>query len=192
MTLNKTKPQERIGSGLVKLSKMDSGEPEIFISIQGEGVSAGTPCVFIRLASCNLSCNWCDTKYTWDWKNYEYADHVITLHNDDIYSKIEEYKLKHVVITGGEPLVMRDFDQVVEAIDPSKHYIISDTNGWFLDDKKAKHLKSIGVEKIQLSLDSFIEEEHDKFRNKPHSYKKVIYVIFNAATVLLNIIWIDI
>ena len=34
---------------------------------------------------------------------------------------------------------MRDFDKVVEAIDPDKHYVITDTNGWFLDDKKAKH-----------------------------------------------------
>ena len=107
MTLNKTSSKELVDSNIVKLSKLDSGKPEIFVSIQGEGVFAGTPCVFIRLASCNLSCSWCDTKYTWDWKNYEYANHVMTLHNDDIYSMIDEYNLKHVVITGGEPLLQQ-------------------------------------------------------------------------------------
>ena len=88
----------------------------------------------------------------------------------NISKQADELGLARFVITGGEPLVMKDFDQVVEAIDPDKHYIISDTNGWFLDDKKAKHIKSIGVEKVQLSLDSFIEEDHDNFRNKKHSY----------------------
>ena len=82
---------------------------------------------------------------------------------------------------------MRDFDKVVEAIDPDKHYVITDTNGWFLDDKKAKHIKSIGVEKVQLSLDSFIEEEHDKFRNKPHSYK-VMRAVDAALNADLNLI----
>ena len=107
MTLNRAKSQKLLDSRLIKLSKMDSGKPEIFVSIQGEGVFAGTPCIFIRLASCNLSCNWCDTKYTWDWKNYEYADHVITLNDDDIYLIIKEHNLKHVVITGGEPLLQK-------------------------------------------------------------------------------------
>ena len=72
---------------------------------------------------------------------------------------------------------MKDFDAVVEAINPDKHYVITDTNGWFLDLNRAKHIKSVGVEKVQLSLDSFIESEHDNFRNRPGSYKRVMRAI---------------
>ncbi|MCX7946512.1 MAG: radical SAM protein [Hydrogenophilus sp.] len=92
------------------------------------------------------------------------------------------------VITGGEPLVMKDFDQVVEAIDPERHYVVTDTNGWFLDAAKAKHLKAIGVEKVQLSLDSFNAAEHDAFRNKPGSYQRVMRAIDASLEAGLNLI----
>src|SRR4051794_41183262 len=49
---------------------------EIFESLQGEGVSIGAPCIFVRLAQCNLHCTWCDTKYTWDFERYRYEDEV--------------------------------------------------------------------------------------------------------------------
>ena len=43
------------------------GQPEIFHSIQGEGVSQGTPCVFLRLAGCNLACSWCSIIHAAAW-----------------------------------------------------------------------------------------------------------------------------
>jgi molybdenum cofactor biosynthesis enzyme MoaA len=100
----------------------------------------------------------------------------------------DELGLARFVITGGEPLVMKDFDAVVEAIDPDRHYVITDTNGWFLDLERARHLKAIGVEKVQLSLDSMIEAEHDKFRNKPGSYKRVMRAIDASLEAGLNLI----
>ena len=100
----------------------------------------------------------------------------------------DELGLARFVITGGEPLVMRDFDAVVEAIDPDKHYIITDTNGWFLDDERARHIKSIGVEKVQLSLDSMIEKDHDSFRNKPGSWKKAMRAIEATLDADLNLL----
>ena len=48
----------------------------MFASIQGEGVSAGVPSVFVRVAECPLRCTWCDTKYTWDWANHDRAREV--------------------------------------------------------------------------------------------------------------------
>lgn len=96
--------------------------------------------------------------------------------------------LAEFVISGGEPLIFPDFDEVVAAIDPKKFYIVSDTNCWFLDDEKAKHLKSIGVDKIQLSLDGLLPGDHDAFRRKQGSHAKVMRAIDAAKNAGLNII----
>ena len=53
----------------MKLARLPDGSPEIFHTLQGEGLSAGKPAVFIRASLCNLHCVWCDTDYTWNWEN---------------------------------------------------------------------------------------------------------------------------
>lgn len=80
---------------------------EIFESLQGEGVSQGTPTVFVRLAQCNLHCTWCDTKYTWDFAQYNYADEVTEQSPADVARIIEASITRRVVITGGEPLLQQ-------------------------------------------------------------------------------------
>jgi len=143
---------------------------------------------------CNFKCTHCSAEYYMD-RHLEKIHHI----QDDrrkidleaikkLSDEADKLGIARFVITGGEPLVMKDFDDVVAAIDPDKHYVITDTNGWFLDDARAKHLKEIGVEKVQLSLDSMIEEEHDNFRNKPGSYKRVMRAIDASLNAGLNLI----
>ena len=81
---------------------------EIFKSIQGEGPNFGKPAIFLRTAQCNLKCSWCDTKYTWDWDNYDFKKEVIEMTIDEIKEKILDLEIKHLVITGGEPLLQQD------------------------------------------------------------------------------------
>ena len=106
----------------------------------------------------------------------------------ELSRQADEMGLAHWVITGGEPLTFPDFDQIVEAIDPQKFYISSDTNGWLLDDKRAKHLKRIGVDKIQLSLDSLDADAHDTFRRQKGSHERAIRAIDASKSAGLNII----
>src|SRR4051794_12875458 len=92
---------------MLKLSRMPSGEPEIFASIQGEGASAGMPSVFVRLSLCNLACSWCDTAYTWDWKRYDPKAEIVEIQVSDVLARVEEkagISTRNVVLTGGEPL----------------------------------------------------------------------------------------
>ena len=143
---------------------------------------------------CNFKCTHCSAEYYMD----RHLKNVVNITDGRPKMDLEDVRrlsreadqlgLARFVITGGEPLVMKDFDDVVEALDPEKHYIITDTNGWFLDEKKARHLKEIGVEKVQLSLDSMDADEHDQFRNKPGSYKRVMRAIDASLDAGLNLI----
>jgi len=81
---------------------------EIFKSIQGEGPNFGKPAIFLRTAQCNLKCTWCDTKYTWDWENYDFQKEVNEMTIDEIKGAILDLEINHLVITGGEPLLQQD------------------------------------------------------------------------------------
>ncbi|GIW18758.1 7-carboxy-7-deazaguanine synthase QueE [Tepidiforma sp.] len=89
------------------LARTPEGGPEIFASIQGEGVSMGLPSTFVRLAICNLRCRWCDTAYTWDWARFERAASTLVLAADDVAEAVRALPPRNVVVTGGEPLLQR-------------------------------------------------------------------------------------
>jgi MoaA/NifB/PqqE/SkfB family radical SAM enzyme len=95
----------------------------------------------------------------------------------ELARQADEMGLARFVITGGEPLVFKDFDEIVAAIDPQKFYINADTNGWLLTVEKAKHLKEIGVDRIQLSIDNLDAAGHDAFRARKGSFAKTMAAV---------------
>ncbi len=98
---------------------------EIFCSIQGESTYTGLPCVFIRLAGCNLRCNYCDTTYSYKSE--------ITLSINDIIAKVKEYDpVKLVEITGGEPLLQPEVFQLISSLHENGNTILLETNGSIL------------------------------------------------------------
>jgi MoaA/NifB/PqqE/SkfB family radical SAM enzyme len=94
--------------------------------------------------------------------------------------------LAHLDLTGGEPLVFPDLDEVIEAINPAKFYLQCDTNGWLMTDEKARHLKNLGVDKIQLSIDNLLRQDHDDFRRMPGSYERALRAIDSIKNAGLN------
>jgi len=75
---------------------------ELFYSIQGEGSLVGVPSVFIRTSGCNLRCAWCDTPYTsWQPEGAE-------MDLDRILDEVAAHPARHVVVTGGEPMIAPD------------------------------------------------------------------------------------
>lgn len=72
---------------------------EEFYSIQGEGFHTGKPAYFIRVGGCDIGCEWCDSKLSWD------PDiHQLTSIND-LIRNVKKYPAKSLVVTGGEPLI---------------------------------------------------------------------------------------
>ena len=107
----------------MKLARLPDGSPEIFHTLQGEGLSAGRPSIFIRASLCNLHCVWCDTDYTWNWEDtpwpherdsepgyrkFKKADHIVELTPADIAAAAREFPCRHLVLTGGEPLLQEE------------------------------------------------------------------------------------
>jgi 7-carboxy-7-deazaguanine synthase len=96
---------------------------EIFHSIQGEGLLAGVPCVFVRLAGCPVGCVWCDTKYAWD------ANEGEELSIPEIINKIDRWPCRYVVITGGEPMVNPQLPELTTALKEQNKHITIETAG---------------------------------------------------------------
>ena len=95
---------------------------EVFFSIQGEGVDIGLPTVFVRTARCNLQCNWCDTKYSWE------AGEERDL--EDILEETLSYGVRRVCISGGEPLLQAgDVARLAAALEAEGCEVSIETNG---------------------------------------------------------------
>jgi len=106
----------------------------------------------------------------------------------ELSRQADEYGLFRFVLTGGEALIDKNLDKLIEALDPMKHLIILDTNGWTFNEEKAKWFAGLGGYKAQISLDSFIEAEHDQFRRKKGSYKRVITALEAAKKADLELL----
>lgn len=125
--------------------------------------------------ACNFHCAHCSVS---NFRNITSKRRYFKLEDvRELSRQADACGLGHIDLTGGEPLAFHDLDQVIEAIDPSRFYLQVDTNGWLMDDEKAKHIKSLGVDKVQLSLDNLEPGDHDAFRKKSGSFERSVRAI---------------
>lgn len=98
---------------------------EIFESIDGEGLLTGTPVTFIRTVGCNLTCPYCDSKYTWGKGDSTSKEMSV----EEIVEVVEKFGHKHITLTGGEPLI-QDIEEIKDLIRKCHSNIFNiETNG---------------------------------------------------------------
>ena len=94
---------------------------EIFLSLQGEARDAGWPTVFVRLTGCPLRCQYCDTAYAFhggQWRNI-----------DDILAEVAGHGVRHVCVTGGEPLAQKRCLTLLTRLCDAGHDVSLETSG---------------------------------------------------------------
>ena len=83
---------------------------EIFSSIDGEGLRTGELTTFIRLAGCNMRCSYCDTAYALNSSSGR------EMSINEIVREIEKYKVNNITLTGGEPLIHKNVDLLINTL----------------------------------------------------------------------------
>jgi 7-carboxy-7-deazaguanine synthase len=96
---------------------------EVFYSIQGEGRLTGVPSAFVRTSGCNLRCAWCDSPFT----SWEPEGEHLPL--GEIFRRLDAYSTKHVVVTGGEPLIAGGIEDLCAGLKERGYHVTVETAG---------------------------------------------------------------
>lgn len=132
---------------------------------------------------CNLKCNHCLNS------KFPKKERGLTIQDlKNLSEQANQLGLCQFNISGGEPLLFKEIDDIILALNPEKFHISMSTNGHFLDYDRARHLKSIGLDKVKISLDNIDENLHNQNRNNKDAYKKAIEAIFAAKEAALDVI----
>jgi 7-carboxy-7-deazaguanine synthase len=94
---------------------------EIFASVQGESTRVGLPTVFVRLTGCPLRCVWCDTEYAFQGGHYRNVDEIL--------AEVATHGLRHVCVTGGEPLAQKACLPLLGALCDAGYDVSLETSG---------------------------------------------------------------
>jgi 7-carboxy-7-deazaguanine synthase len=133
---------------------------ELFYSIQGEGSLVGVPSFFIRTTGCNLRCSWCDTPYT-SWQP-EGTD----LSLRQIVDEVRAHPARHVVVTGGEPMIQPEIIPLTEQLRSAGLHITIETAGTVFQ-PVACDLMSISPKLANSTPEGEWAARHDRLRLQP-------------------------
>lgn len=123
---------------------------------------------------CNFSCKHCSAN------NFVKKERVFTVPDvKSLADQADRMGLAQFIISGGEPLLFKELDEIIEAIGPDRFNISLNTNGYLLTYERAKHLKDMGVDKIRVSVDNIDPAWHEKNRNKAGAYSKAMEALQN-------------
>ena len=138
---------------------------EIFHSLQGEGELAGVPSVFVRTSGCNLRCNWCDTPYA----SWQPEGRQMTV--AEIVAAVRTYPARHVVLTGGEPMIAPGIHELASELHELGYHITIETAATVRPDGIACDLASISPKLAHSAPDARLDvgwrRKHEELRWQP-------------------------
>jgi 7-carboxy-7-deazaguanine synthase len=140
---------------------------EIFHSIQGEGSLVGVPSVFVRTSGCNLRCAWCDTPYT-SW-HPEGNDWTL----ERIRAAVDDYPARHVVVTGGEPMIAREIVELTRGLRARGLHITIETAGTVFAPVECD-LMSISPKLANSTPAGEWQERHERLRIHPDVLRRLL------------------
>src|SRR3954470_19796321 len=133
---------------------------ELFYSVQGEGALVGVPSVFVRTSGCNLRCEWCDTPYT-SWRP-EGTDWSL----DRIVDEVRSHPARHVVVTGGEPMIAPEIVALTGRLREAGLHITIETAGTVFH-PVACDLMSISPKLSNSTPEGPFAAQHERLRIQP-------------------------
>ena len=144
---------------------------EIFHSLQGEARFTGWPTVFVRLTGCPLRCRYCDTAYAFS------GGELLSL--DEILSRVQRWPVRHVTVTGGEPLAQKDCLLLLQRLCNAGYTVSLETSGAL--DVSAVDPRVIKV--LDLKTPGSGEAARNRYENLEHlgAEDQVKFVICDAA-----------
>lgn len=138
---------------------------EIFYSLQGEGELTGVPSVFVRTSGCNLRCNWCDTPYA----SWQPEGKQMTV--GEIVAAVSPHPARHVVLTGGEPMIAPDIHALAAALKKLDYHITIETAATIAPTGIACDLASLSPKLKNSSPDERLDDtwrrKHENLRWQP-------------------------
>jgi MoaA/NifB/PqqE/SkfB family radical SAM enzyme len=175
-----------------KREKLKREKPLVFAKIlaisERHAKGIATPIIDIAYNyGCDLSCDHC-TAWRGRWMRPAGSRKLTPQDLRRISDEADRLGLCQFCISGGEPTLFKDLDEVILALQPDKFHLAMSTHGHHLTLERAKHLKQLGLDKVKISLDDFDPVAHDANRHHPGAYQKALAAMFNAQEAGLSVV----
>ena len=144
---------------------------EVFLSLQGESRTVGLPTVFVRLTGCPLRCQYCDTAYAF------HGGESLSL--ADIMQRVAEYGVRHVTVTGGEPLAQKACLALLTQLCDAGYEVSLETSGAIAVDEVDRRVSKV----MDFKTPGSGEAAKNRFANVEHlgAHDQVKFVICDRA-----------
>ena len=126
-------------------------------------------CVLHITSACNLRCKHCYAS-----AGKKRPDEMTMDEIRSVIDQIHDMGINYVTVSGGEPLMHEHFYEILEYISKRNMNTMITTNGTLLDDGAVKRIKALGVDSVQISLDSPVAETHDRFRGLQGAFQRSV------------------